>query len=260
MSCAKTAGHKEASKMPTRTLLVVTLAVALSGCAGQLDSFGKPPTMTAPANPQVAAPLPDLLRIPQPVRVPEAPSPAGSVYRTGSNSFFGDQRARRVGDILTVIVKIDDEAKFDNQSRRSRKGSTDAGVTGLLGFEGRLDRILPDDVDNEELIGINGKSTTTGAGAITRKEAIETKVAAIIHEILPNGNLIIQGSQEVRVNFELRDLQVSGIIRPEDVARNNTITSDKIAEARINYGGRGQITTLQQPTWGQQVIDIVSPF
>ena len=82
----------------------------------------------------------------------------------------------------------------------------------------------------------------------------------MITEVLPNGNLAIFGRQEVQVNFERRDLVVAGVIRPEDITSGNTIAYEQIAEARVSYGGQGQITDFQQPRYGQQLYDIVFPF
>jgi flagellar L-ring protein precursor FlgH len=107
---------------------------------------------------------------------------------------------------------------------------------------------------------LSSSSASTGAGSVSRDETIELRIAATVMDVLPNGHMVIAGAQEVRVNFELRDLQVSGIVRPEDVSRRNEITYDRIAEARIAYGGRGQITDVQQPRYGQQIADIVLPF
>ncbi len=115
-------------------------------------------------------------------------------------------------------------------------------------------------MDPGNLVGLNSGSTSEGSGSIRRNEEIELKLASVITDVLPNGNLVIYGRQEVRVNFEVRELAIAGIVRPEDITSANTISYEKIAEARISYGGRGQITDVQQPRYGQQLYDIIFPF
>jgi flagellar L-ring protein precursor FlgH len=185
-----------------------------------------------------------------------------SLWRSGSRAFFKDQRASRVGDIMTVTIQINDEARINNQTTRTRSSTENLGLPGLFGFQRNIARILPTpDTDTLENLGqTNSDSESTGRGQIQRTDSVRLRVAAIITQVLPNGNFAIEGRQEVRVNFELRDLQIRGVIRPEDIDNQNTIPYDKIAEARIAYGGRGQITDVQQPRWGQQVYDIIAPF
>ena len=203
----------------------------------------------------------------QPVRMP-MPAPQvserqpNSLWRSGSRAFFKDQRASRVGDIMTVTIQINDEARINNQTTRTRSSTENLGLPGLFGFQRNIARILPTpDTDTLENLGqTNSDSESTGRGQIQRTDSVRLRVAAIITQVLPNGNFAIEGRQEVRVNFELRDLQIRGVIRPEDIDNQNTIPYDKIAEARIAYGGRGQITDVQQPRWGQQVYDIIAPF
>jgi flagellar L-ring protein precursor FlgH len=183
-----------------------------------------------------------------------------SLWRTGAKAFFRDQRASKVGDILTVEISIDDSAKIDNQTQRSRTGTENMGLTNLFGLENPVAKALPGATDVANLVKTNSDSETNGKGQIQRDETINTTIAAIITQILPNGNLVIDGKQEVRVNNEVRELDVAGIVRPEDISNANTINQTQIAEARIAYGGRGDITRIQQPRYGQQVLDIVSPF
>jgi flagellar L-ring protein precursor FlgH len=185
---------------------------------------------------------------------------SNSLWAAGSRSFFKDQRASKVGDILTVLIAIDEKAELSNQTDRSRTSSEKADVTSLLGFEQEAGRLLPGGYDPTKAIGLGSDSSTQGAGSVNRKEKIELTVAAVVTQVLPNGNLVIQGRQEVRVNFEVRDLMVSGVVRPEDISNANEIKHTQIAEARISYGGRGQLTDVQQPRYGQQVVDILFPF
>ena len=184
-----------------------------------------------------------------------------SLWRSGARAFFRDQRARHIGDILTVNVVISDSASIDNETSRTRTGSDGVDIPAVAGLETLLvSKLLPSGAGTSPLIETNSSSASRGSGTVDRSEALRTNVAAVISQVLPNGNLVIEGRQEVRVNFEVRELIVAGIVRPEDIASDNTIDSRKIAEARISYGGRGQITDLQQPRYGQQVLDILLPF
>lgn len=245
-----------------RTILPPVLLMAVSACNGQLDHLGRPPTMTPPGAPDpVVAPVtPERVALAPPPVVEQLPPSAGSLWTSGPRSLFGDRRARRLGDILTVIVSIDDEAELDNSTLRSRSGSEDMSVSALFGLETIADTVLPGGDTLSPGVAAGSASASAGAGTTSRAEEIELRLAATVVDVLPNGHLVISGSQEVRVNFELRDLQIVGIVRPEDISRQNQITYDKIADARISYGGRGQITDLQQPRYGQQVVDIIAPF
>lgn len=245
--------------MPRRTCILATSALLLAGCgtADKLKNVGKTPPLSAIENPQ-AMPGYRPVQMPMPQPTPVHYN-SNSLWRSGARAFFKDQRAQQVGDILTVKVKITDKAEFDNTTKRSRSGSEDFGATGVLGST--IDRvILPKGVDSSGAIDFNSDSTHEGAGSVNRKEELETNVAAVVTQVLPNGNMVVEGRQEVRVNFEIRELVVAGVVRPEDIAADNTIESSKIAEARIAYGGRGQITDVQQPRYGQQVYDILMPF
>ncbi|MGF1659864.1 MAG: flagellar basal body L-ring protein FlgH [Rubrimonas sp.] len=251
--------------MTRATLLIALLAVATlgAGCAERLDHLGRPPSMTAPGGQiETVAPITPT-RAALAMRAP-APPPedyaVGSLWRSGKSSLFGDRRANRIGDILTVVIDLDESAEMTNRTNRARSGSEDASITALLGLPSIADTILPGAGTLNPAVGLGSSTASAGTGTTTRQEEIELRIAATVTDVLPNGHLVIFGSQEMRVNFELRDLQVAGVIRPEDISRRNEITYDKIADARVVYGGRGQITDLQQPRYGQQVLDMVLPF
>jgi flagellar L-ring protein precursor FlgH len=157
-------------------------------------------------------------------------------------------------------VRVTDKAELQNQTSRSRSGKDSMGVPNLFGIEENLPKIMPESIDNNSLISTNSNTSTQGAGSVRRSEQLSTNVAAAVTQLLPNGNLVIEGKQEIRINFEVRELIVAGVVRPEDIDSDNTIDSTKIAQARIAYGGRGQITDVQQPRYGQQVMDILLPF
>lgn len=198
--------------------------------------------------------------MPTPAPVAYEPAAPNSLWRSGSRSFFNDQRASAIGDILTVAIEIDDSAEVSNSSRRSRDGSTSAGVSNFFGLEETVGGLFGSAFDPATMVAANSNSEHNGTGAINRAEKIELTVAAVIVDRLPNGNLVIAGRQEVRINGELRELTVSGVIRPEDITSDNTINHTQIAEARISYGGRGQISAVQRPNWGQRVADSITPW
>ncbi|MEM8789907.1 MAG: flagellar basal body L-ring protein FlgH [Pseudomonadota bacterium] len=248
--------------MRIRVLNLMVLMLA-AGCArledvGQQPNFSPVGGMLQPATNGVTAERAALAARPAPAVV-EGQARA-SLWRSGPASLFGDRRARGRGDILTVMIEIDDGAQISNSSSRARSGAEELTVPDLVGIPQVVNRILPDGASTTPLASLSSSGSSSGEGAVTRTEQIELEVAATVTDVLPNGHLVIQGSQEVRVNFELRDLQVAGIVRPEDISRANTISLDKIAGARVAYGGRGQISDVQQPRLGQQVADIVLPF
>lgn len=248
------------SRTATRTLAVLGLAIALSGCnaLSRIATVGSEPPLTQIENP-TARPDYRPVSMPMPAARPVERN-ANSLWRTGARAFFKDQRAGDVGDILTVVVDLEDEATINNSTTRARTGTEDASLNAFLGYETSLGRVLPDTINPGNLLDADSASGSTGTGTISRDEDIELRIAAVVTQILPNGNMAIYGRQEFRVNYEARQLQVAGVIRPEDVSSTNTVSYDQIAEARISYGGRGQISDLQQPRYGQQVLDIIFPF
>lgn len=183
-----------------------------------------------------------------------------SLWRRDRKSLLGDRRALQQGDIMTVVIEIDDKAEISNTTSRSRDGSDSMSVPGLFGVPQRLAKKWPDGASPDSAVEISSNSQSKGDGSVRRKEKLTLRVAATILQVLPNGVLAIEGTQEVRVNFELRELLVNGYVRPEDISRQNEITYDKIASARISYGGRGQITDVQQPRYGRQILEAVLPF
>jgi flagellar L-ring protein precursor FlgH len=236
------------------------VATAVSGCntLNRLAEVGAEPPLTTIQNP-TTAPNYRPVTMPMPRAQPIAHQP-NSLWRSGSRAFFKDQRAAQVGDILTVLIAIDDTAEITNTTKRSRANTEDASISALFGYETSLSRVLPETINPGNLIDLDSETANEGIGTIERGETIELKVAAIISQKLPNGNFVLHGRQEVRVNYEVRELQIAGIIRPEDITSANTISYEKIAEARIAYGGRGHISDVQQPRYGSQVIDILFPF
>ncbi len=240
------------------TIALTCTTLCACGTVDRIGNIGKTPQTSAIVNPTAAVGY-------QPVSLP-MPTPKNvtpqqnSLWVADRTTFFKDQRANDVGDIITVVIDIDDSAALENESERSRSSNEEAGLPSLLGYEQALDRILPQAIDNANLIDFDSTSASNGKGSTEREETVEVQLAALITQILPNGNMVIRGSQEVVVNFEKRILQVDGVIRPEDISVANTISYEQIAEARIAYGGEGHITDMQQPRYGQQLYDIVFPF
>ena len=237
--------------------LSLMLLLLLAAC-GRGDHIGKPPdfTETSTSAEQQAMMSPGL-----PLRVaPVSPLDKSSLWSGTRQSLLGDRRAMQRGDILTVVIELDERAEISNATDRSRTASEELSLPDLAGIPQRLDEKLPEGASSDELVNINSRSSSAGDGSVKRKEKLTLRVAATVVEVLPNGVLSIAGSQELRVNFELRELLVTGLVRPADISRQNEVTYDKIASARVSYGGRGQITDVQQPRLGQQVIDVILPF
>jgi flagellar L-ring protein precursor FlgH len=232
-------------------------ALMLGGCAG-LNEAVAPPQLTAIQNPATLAGS-QRVSMPLPMPIAETAAP-NSLWRTGARSFFNDQRAAKIGDILTVNIEIADSAQLKNTSARSRTSSTDTSLNAALGLEDIITKTLPGTPSLSPGVDFGSTSASNGTGSVNRQETVNLTVAAVITDILPNGNMVIGGSQEVKINNELRELLVSGVIRPEDVAADNTIAHSKIAEARISYGGRGDISNVQRDRYGKLIYDQVTPF
>ncbi len=237
---------------------LLPLMIVVAGCTS--TPIGQPPPFTplertmeraAMINPGIVAPIETTAL---------GPSSRASLWTGARSSLLGDRRALLRGDIMTVVIEIDDSAEISNSSDRSRSASQQAGAPQLIGLPQRIDPRLPEGASTSALVDLNSQSSSSGDGSVRRNEKLTLRVAVTITDVLPNGVLAILGQQEVRVNFELRELIVTGYVRPEDITRQNEITYDKIASARISYGGRGQITDMQQPRAGQQLLETILPF
>jgi len=229
-----------------KALAVVGLAAMLAGCGSNPNEFLREPSLSPVGSGLTAGRIGDGVD----------PRATGQIARPIAN-LYTDQTVSRVGDIVTVIIAINDQAKFDNATDRSKSATISSNTNwSYTGSGGTGGGSSPSTVT----FGNNSTSSTQGQGHIDRQEQIQVSVAALVTEVLPNGNLAISGSQEVRVNYELRQLTVAGIVRPSDISRSNTVTYDRVAEARISYGGRGRLSEVQQPSWGQEIYDLVKPF
>src|SRR6201996_3697175 len=238
---------------PFSKIAVVLLAgVSLSACSAvdRISNIGQAPKMDAVGNPAGAKIVSEIPK-PQPITHID-----NSLWQPGAQSFFHDPRAMHVGDVITVNVAVADNAKLDNSTTRTRTNSDDANLTNFFGLE----NALPKSMDPGSLVKMGSDNSNVGSGAIDRSEAINMTLAALVAQVLPNGNLVITGRQQVRVNNELRDLQISGIVRTEDITAANTVDLTQIAEARISYGGQGTMSDVQEPRYGSQLFDVLMPW
>ena len=243
--------------MTARWAVIVT-CVSVSGCGSlqRLSELGKPPEMSKSADP-TKDPSYRPMTMPMP-KSEVAPNEANSLWRQGSRAFFKDQRAAQVGDIVTVVVSMTDSAQLNNVTTLTRASGEQAGVPDFAGLTSRLG--LTAVIDPSKLISLSSANNNAGNGQIQRNEAVTLRLAGVVTQVLSNGNLVVVARQEFVVNSELRELKVTGVIRPQDIASDNTVLHDRMAEARIQYGGRGEMTDLQTTRWGQQLMDILLPF
>jgi len=233
----------------------------LSGCLDRLADIGQAPHMTPVSDAVAPNVSPERAAMARAAAAPQRQFyEQGSLWASGPTSLFGDRRAATTGDILTIIIDINDRAQLSNTTGRSRSGSENMSIAALMGLPENINGDLPEGASLDPAADFGSNSSSSGTGTVNRTEKITLRIAATVVDVLANGHLVVQGLQEVRVNFELRELAIAGIIRPEDISRNNEITYDKMAGARISYGGRGQLTDLQQPRYGQQIFDVIAPF
>lgn len=235
--------------------ILLISAISLGACSTALETV-RGPELAPIGYPAALVPVQQTY-LPAPE---DRPASANSLWRTGARSFFGDQRARRVGDILTVSIDIDDRAQTSNSTQRARTNEMSGGVTNFFGLENSLGQAFPGGFDPANLVGLEGQSNAAGSGSVSRSERVSLTIAAVVTAVLPNGNLVIQGRQEVRTNREIRELTVAGIVRPEDISSGNTVSHTQIAEARISYGGRGDISRMQATPAAQSLVERFSPF
>ncbi|MGD0431702.1 MAG: flagellar basal body L-ring protein FlgH [Acetobacteraceae bacterium] len=243
--------------MAVRWAVIAICGLPVAGCGTlqKLSDLGRPPQMTKSSDP-TKDPNYRPMTMPMPKAEP-APSEANALWRQGSRAFFKDQRAAQVGDLVTVVVSMTDSASLNNVTTLTRASGEQAGVPDFVGLTSKLPATV---ADPSKLISLSSSNSNTGNGQIQRNEAVTLRLAGVVTQVLPNGNLVVAARQEFVVNSELRELTVTGVIRPQDIASDNTVLHDRMAEARIQYGGRGEMTDLQTTRWGQQLMDILLPF
>lgn len=240
-------------------LAAILAAAALAGCsaATRVSQIGEMPPLTTIQDPkQQPGYKPISLPMPQPIVGERRPN---SLWQAGSRAFFKDQRAANVGDILTIVINFDEKAIFNNETQRQRTSSENEQFAQFLGLQTSIPKIFAG-ANGTNPINVSGASNHDGKATMNREEQVNMQVAALVTQVLPNGNLVVQGHQELRVNYEVREMQLMGVIRPQDISSTNTVDYSKLAEARISYGGRGQLIDVQQPRYGQQLFDILQPF
>ena len=248
----------ECAMMRNVRLMMPALAcVLLVGCGSltRLSEVGRAPAMTPTADP-TKDPTWRPVTMPMPAREP-TPNEANALWRSGSRAFFKDQRAAQVGDIVTILVSMNDTANLKNATTTSRTSGETGSLAQFFGLQSRLPTSIP---DPGKILDVGSTNNNGGSGQIQRTDAVTIRLAGVVTQVLPNGNLVVSARQEFRVNHELRELEVTGVIRPQDIASNNTVLHDRMAEARITYGGRGELTEVQHTRWGQQLMDILLPF
>ena len=244
--------------MTMRWTALALCGLTLTGCGmlQRLSDIGRPPQMSKTGDP-TKDPNYRPITMPMP-KAETVPNEVNALWRSGSRAFFKDQRAAQVGDIVTVVVSMTDSAQLNNVTTLTRASGEQAGIPDFAGLTSRLG--LTSLIDPSKLISLSSSNSNTGNGQIQRNEAVALRLAGVITQVLPNGNLVVAARQEFVVNSELRELKVTGVIRPQDIASDNTVLHDRMAEARIQYGGRGEMTDLQTTRWGQQLMDILLPF
>ena len=248
------------SKAAALKLLPLAALLGLAACNNmqRLSELGSTPQMTPSSDPTTAKNY-QPMSLPMPHR-DIAPAEPNALWRTGSRAFFKDQRAAQIGDLITVLVNISDTANLQNQTNATRTGNEQMGMPNFFGAESLLPRMITKAIDTKNLVSTTSSNGNTGTAQIKRNEVVTLRLAGVITQVMTNGNLVVAARQEVRVNGELRQLAVSGVIRPQDIGSDNTVAHDRMAEARIAYGGRGQLTDVQSPRYGQQVLDLLLPF
>lgn len=247
---------------PSPLFNLIFLSLFLTGCAdtlSRLEGIGKPPALAKIDDPTAHG---DYKPLSWPL--PETPIPtktaANSLWQPGARTFFRDGRASRVGDLLRVKINITDQAEFDNNTTSTRTTAETANATGLFGLQNRLNGVGLSAPTLASGLNISGGNTHDGNVTAKRKETVQTEVAAMVTQVLPNGNFVISGKQEFLMNYDVRDISIKGVVRPQDIGSDNTVDSTQVAEARITYGGHGQNMDVQQARWGSQAVEVLSPF
>jgi flagellar L-ring protein precursor FlgH len=185
------------------------------------------------------------------------PASRGSLWPAGDQVFFyADKKALRVGDIITVRIVENAEASNTADTDLSRSSTANAGLSTFFGKKKFLGLFKLD----EELLKANADNSHVGSGSTTRSGQLTATMTAVVREVLPNGNLVIQGTREVLVNHEQQFITLTGIVRPLDISRDNVVLSSQLADANISIGGLGVVADKQRSGWGTWIFDWLWPF
>lgn len=229
------------------------------GCAGGQSQIETAPQGIAAARSD-QSPYGDYVESLLAAPEPKLDSP-GSLWNERSyEQFLGyDRRAAGVGDLVTVLIIEDTQARRQATTNLSRDSDQSANVSAMMGLDDKLSAIAPN-INPEAGIGAGASSAYSGEGTTERRGSLKATVTARVVGELKDGNLIIVGRQEVKVNQEVQILTIRGIVRPQDITIDNTIPSTHVADAMIEYAGAGVIAEKQTPPWGSRVVDRVLPF
>jgi len=188
-----------------------------------------------------------------------APLAAQSLWQEGAaRSLVADKRARQVGDILSILIQESNTANRQNNTKTSKASNIDASLQTFLYSPGASGFLTKG--GNLPALKTTAGQSFDGGGQIANSEKMAARIAVRVIDVLPNGNLIIEGTRKVSFSGETQDAVLRGVVRSEDVSANNTIFSYNIAEATIKYVSSGTITDNQRKGWFTKVWEKLTPF
>lgn len=239
----------------------IAFALMLCGCdlPQRLSSIGEAPQLSHIQDPT-------RLKGYQPITMPmpygQDTIPSGktpSLWQTGAQAFFKDQRAYKIGDIITVKVHIDQDESIEMTPTINRQNQGIATYNSMFGLEKAAANAFGA-ASTPNVLNVTSNPQLTGSAKYEVKDKMTFQIAATVVQILPNGNMVVDGRQEMRLVNEVREVMIKGIVRREDISASNTINSEKVSELRISYGGRGDLSDMQSFPWGQQIANKLLPF
>lgn len=183
----------------------------------------------------------------------------GSIWQAASGSVTDDLKARRRGDIITIVISETASASKEAKTGTSRDSTMSAGIPNLLGLE-NSNFMKNNFSDLAKIINASNSSKFSGSGSTSRQENLKATITARVIDVQSNGNLMIEGRRNIKVNEEDQIIVLEGTVRPRDIAPDNTVNSIYVADARINYSGRGIISDRQSPGWLMNILDKIWPF